>query len=235
MGVLHAEEVAERVAKVRSRIAESGDGSRSARLVAVTKGFGPEAVGAVLAAGVDDVAESYAQELVTKASRLTATTPDPSPTWHFIGRLQSNKVASLAPLVDLWQSIDRLDLLRHLVRRAPSARLLVQVNVTATSGQGGCSPGEAASLVAAARREGLTVSGLMAVGQAGPLEGARPGFRLLASLADDLGLVERSMGMSDDLEVAIEEGSTMVRVGKALFGPRPVRNGCGHAVSGVRN
>ncbi len=230
-----AEDVAERVAQVRTRIAGAGGDGRAVALVAVTKGFGPEVVGAALGAGVVDVAESYAQELVAKAAALPAAVHAPSPRWHFVGRLQSNKVARVASLVELWQSVDRIELIGHLARRAPSARVLVQVDLTGASGRGGCTPSEVAPLVAEARRGGLEVSGLMAVGPPGPPEGSRAGFRLLASLADDLGLVERSMGMSADLEVAVEEGSTMVRVGRALFGPRTVRNRSGHAASGVRN
>ncbi len=229
------EGVAERVAQVRARIVGAGGDATSVTLVAVTKGFGPEVVAAALQSGVVDVAESYAQELVSKTAALSTMSLPSTPRWHFVGRLQSNKVARLAPMVELWQSVDRTDLIDHIVRRAPSARVLVQVDLARAQGRGGCLPGEVTALVATARQAGLDVAGLMAVGPAGPPEGSRAGFRLLASLADDLGLVERSMGMSGDLEVAVEEGSTMVRVGQALFGPRTVRNRAGHAVSGVRN
>lgn len=229
------EEVAERVAKVRARITEAGGDPDVVTLVAVTKGFGPEVIAAVMSAGVADVGESYAQELVSKAATLTMKGHERAPSWHFVGRLQSNKVARLSPLVDLWQSVDRIELVRRLARHTPSSRVLVQVDVTRSPGRGGCSPEEAPALVDAARDQGLDVVGLMAVGQPGTAEGARAGFRRLSSLADDLGLVERSMGMSDDLEVAIEEGSTMVRVGRALFGPRSEQRWGGHAVSGRRN
>jgi uncharacterized pyridoxal phosphate-containing UPF0001 family protein len=111
-------------------------------------------------------------------------------------------------------------LARHV---APGATVLVQVNVADTPQQGGCPPGAAADLVAAAARAGLTVTGLMAIGRPGGVAAARPGFRLLRRLVDDLGLTECSMGMTDDLEVAVEEGSTMVRVGTAVFGTRPAR------------
>ena len=229
------EEVAERVTQVRARIAHAGGDPATVTLVAVTKGFGPEAVVAALRAGVVDVAESYAQELVGKAAALSAVALDREPCWHFVGRLQTNKVARLAPLVGVWQSVDRSELVHRLSRRVPSARVLVQVDVTATSGRGGCAAKEVAALVAGARQGGLEVGGLMAVGPAGPPEGARSSFRLLASLADDLGLVERSMGMSGDLEVAVEEGSTMVRVGRALFGPRTAQPRAGHAVPASRH
>ncbi|HVL02991.1 MAG TPA: alanine racemase, partial [Acidimicrobiales bacterium] len=92
-------------------------------------------------------------------------------------------------------------------------------------GKGGCHPREAPGLVDLLHQSGIHVAGLMAVGVAGSPEAARPGFRRLAELADRLKLAERSMGMSDDLEVAVEEGSTMVRVGRAIFGPRPTDRG----------
>jgi hypothetical protein len=137
---------------------------------------------------------------------------------HFIGRLQSNKVAMLAPLVDVWQSVDRPSLVEAIARRAPGARVFVQVNVSDEPQKGGCAPADAAGLVALARRAGLQVDGLMCVGRTGPPEDARPGFRALRQLADDVGVAHRSMGMTDDLEVAVQEGSTMIRVGTALFG-----------------
>ena len=144
----------------------------------------------------------------------------PGVRWHFIGRLQTNKVRSLAEHVDLWESIDRLELVQELARRAPAARILVQVNISEEPQKGGCRPEGAAELVGRARDAGLDVVGLMGVAAAGPPETARPAFRRLVGLADDLGLPERSIGMSGDLEVAVQEGSTMVRVGTALFGAR---------------
>ncbi len=206
------------MAAVRDRIADAGGAGR-VRLVAVTKGFGPDVVAAAVAAGVDDVAESYAQELVAKAAVVAP------PRWHFVGRLQANKVRALAGTVDLWQSVDRPRLVDELARRAPGARVLVQVDVTGEPSKGGCPPDEAPALVERAAAAGLEPAGLMAVGPLGSPEEARPGFRALVALADRLGLAERSMGMSADLEVAVQEGATMVRVGTALFGSRPPRTG----------
>jgi hypothetical protein len=103
--------------------------------------------------------------------------------------------------------------------------VLVQVDVTGGAGRNGCPPAEVPDLVAALRAEDLTVDGLMVVGPPGPPEGSRAAFRRVADLADRLDLAERSMGMTDDLEVAVSEGSTMVRVGRALFGDRPPRPG----------
>jgi pyridoxal phosphate enzyme (YggS family) len=210
--------VAERVAAVRARIAAAG-GEGRVTLVAVTKGFGPEVVAAAVAAGVDDVGESYAQELLAKAAAVDA------PRWHFVGRLQANKVRALAGIVDLWQSVDRARVVDELARRVPGAKVLVQVDVTGEPAKGGCPPAEVPALVERAAGAGLEPRGLMAVGPLGPPEGARPGFRALVALADRLGLAERSIGMSGDLEVAVQEGATVVRVGTALFGPRPPRAG----------
>ena len=192
------------------------------RVVAVTKGFGAGAVSAALDAGLADLGENYAQELLAKAGELRDR-PDasPQPRWHFIGRLQRNKIRKIADLVHLWQSVDRIELATEIARRAPGARVLVQVDIAGVGGRGGCPPDETAQLVAGCRQAGLDVAGLMAVGEPGPPEQARPGFRLLAAQAADLGLAELSMGMSADIEVAVEEGATMVRVGTALFGPRP--------------
>ncbi|MDQ3353286.1 MAG: YggS family pyridoxal phosphate-dependent enzyme [Actinomycetota bacterium] len=232
--VAEVAEVAGRLSRVRDRIAEAGGDPAAVTVVAVTKGFGANAVEAALAAGVADVGESYAQELAAKAEALAARAVGLAVRWHFVGRVQTNKVARVAPLVEVWQSVDRMPLIRRLGQCSAPARVLVQVNVSGEPGKGGCAPADAPALVVEARRNGLEVSGLMAVGRAGPPEGARPGFRRLRELADGLELTERSMGMSGDLEVAVEEGSTMVRVGEALFGPRPTPAAAGHAVAGVR-
>ena len=203
------------VAEVRRRIAEAGGADR-VRLLAVTKGFGPDAVDAALRAGVTDIAESYAQELLAKRPEVS----EPGATWHFIGRLQTNKVRQLVDVVDVWHTVDRATLGDELAKRAAGAQVLLQVNVSDEPQKGGCGPHEAPALVNRLRKGGLDVVGLMAIGATGAPEAARPGFRLLSRLADDLGLVERSMGMSGDLEVAVEEGSTQVRIGTALFGSR---------------
>jgi len=208
--------VRRRVTEIRQRIATVGDPER-VRIVAVTKGFGANAVDAALRAGITDIGESYAQELVSKAPDVTRD----GARWHFIGRLQTNKVRQLTDVVSVWQSVDRATLGDEIAKRAPGAEVMLQVNVSGETQKGGCAPHEAPQLVRRLRQSGLEVVGLMTVGVAGPPDAARPGFTLLNRLADDLGVVERSMGMSDDLEVAVAEGSTMVRVGRALFGERP--------------
>jgi uncharacterized pyridoxal phosphate-containing UPF0001 family protein len=173
-----------------------------------------------VAAGLHAVGENYADELVAKAAAV-ADDPGPAPEWHFLGAIQRNKVPRLAPLVACWQAVGRIEEGRAIAKRHPGARVLVQVDVAGLPGRGGVAPSAVPELVAALADEDLDVAGLMAVGLPGPPEGARPGFRAVSRLADALALPVRSMGMTDDLEVALSEGSTMVRLGRALFGERP--------------
>ncbi len=187
------------------------------RVVAVTKGFGPEAVRAARQAGLADLGENYAAELVGKAA---AVDEDDGVVWHFLGAVQRNKVAQLAPLVGVWQSVAREAEGARIARFAPGARVLVQVETTGLSGRNGCSPAEVIELVPRLADLGLDVRGLMTVA-APDSTASREAFGSLARLADRLGLEERSMGMSDDLEAAVAAGSTMVRIGRALFGARP--------------
>lgn len=208
------EALAERAADVRARVARAA-GSRPVTVVAVTKGFGADTVRAARAAGLDDLGESYGQELAAKAGAAGEGCR-----WHFLGAVQRRKVRALAPVVHLWQSVDRVAAGAEIARYAPGARVLVQVNVTAREGRNGCAWESAPTLVDELRAMSLDVRGLMAVADE---TDPRPQFRRLAELARRLELKELSMGMSGDLEVALEEGSTMVRVGRALFGPRPAR------------
>jgi pyridoxal phosphate enzyme (YggS family) len=212
----NAKQVAANVATVRRRIAAAGGADR-VRLVGMTKGFDADAARAAVAAGLVDLGESYAQELVAKAPALEGV----EVRWHFVGHVQTNKVRALAPHVALWQSVDRAVLGDELAKRAPGAAVLVQVNVSGNPAQSGCRPVEVAQLVSRLRRAELDVRGLMAIGAVGGPDVVRRGFRELARIARAVGVDELSMGMSDDLELAIEEGSTMVRIGRALFGDRP--------------
>jgi len=201
---------------VRDRIARAGADPDRVRVLAVTKGFGPDAVRAALDAGLGAVGENYAQELLDKASALATV----SPKWHFIGRLQSNKVRLLAEQVSCWQSVDRGSLVDEIARRAPGARILVQVGATGEAHKGGADPVEVRALVARATDAGLDVAGVMAVGVFGDEDATRRAFHEVVALADDLALAERSIGMTDDLELAVRAGSTMVRIGTGLFGAR---------------
>ena len=215
--------VVERLAVVRRRIEAAGGTPDAIRVVAVTKGFGPDAVHAAVAAGVTDLGENYADELLAKSAAAGAADSVPR-RWHFLGRVQRNKVRRLAGLVSMWHGVDRMAAGREIAVRAPGAAVLVQVNVSGEEQKSGCGFDQAPGLVDDLSRLGLDVRGLMAVGPTGPPELARPGYRRLARLAERLGLGERSMGMTDDLEVAVEEGSTIVRVGRALFGARSGAN-----------
>ncbi len=140
---------------------------------------------------------------------------------HFIGQLQTNKVRQLVGLVDVVESVDRPSLVDELAKRMPGLRVLVQVDTSGDPGKGGCPVADVDALVERAGAKGLDVAGLMTVGptEGGP-EAARPGFRTVRAMVDRLGLAVCSMGMSDDLEVAVAEGATEVRIGSALFGPR---------------
>ena len=223
--------LADRIAAVRERIDAAAPDPAAVRLVAVTKGFGVDVVRAALGEGLVDIGESYVQELVAKAGeidaelddadRAGAAVPHPAPRWHAIGRLQRNKVRKAAPFVTLWHSVDRLSLGVEIARQAPAATVLAQVNTSGEEQKGGCAPAMAAGLVDGLRDLGLDVRGIMTIAPNGPAEAARPAFRTARELRDRLGLSELSMGMSGDLEVALQEGATLVRVGTGLFGPRP--------------
>lgn len=207
-------EVAERVQAVRSNITSAGGTGVS--LIAVTKTFGVDAIVAARDAGCDGVGENYAQELLAKIAEGI-----PPIDVHFIGAVQSNKVRQLAGHVALWQSIDRESVITELGKRAPGARILLQVDTTGEPTKGGVDPGALDNLRRVAEGAGLQVEGLMTIG---PTRGDRDecvrAFSLLRSLVDAQGLRTCSMGMSDDYELAVACGSTMVRVGSGLFGSR---------------
>jgi hypothetical protein len=127
----------------------------------------------------------------------------------------------LAPVVDVWETLDRASVITEVARRAPGARVFVQVNAAREPGKGGCAPEDADALVAAARGAGLLVEGLIAVGPTDmDPQRTRAAFAWTRAAADHLGLRHCSMGMTADLEIAVEEGATLVRVGTALFGER---------------
>jgi pyridoxal phosphate enzyme (YggS family) len=206
--------VAQRVSAVRQRIAAAG--GHDVRIVAVTKRFGAEQALAAVAAGCSAIGENYAQEVLAKWGA-----GGPAAELQFIGQLQSNKVRLLAGIVDLFATLDRAALVGELAKRSPGARVFVQVDTSGEAGKGGCPLGGVPELVARAVDAGLAVEGLMTVGptEGGP-EAARPGFAAVRRMVDRLALAQCSMGMSDDLEIAVQEGSTQVRLGTALFGRR---------------
>jgi len=229
-----------RLAAVRERVTEAaraaGRDAAGVRLVAVTKKQGADAVRAAYAAGQRDFGENYVQEAVAKIAALEAEMPDAR--WHFIGRLQSNKAAVAVRYFGLLHGIDSQStaaaLSRAAVRDGRVVDLLLQVRLGARGAQGrdgsrGGVESDAAAdfLAAASAHEGIRFTGLMGV--ADPDEPARPqfaGLRELASRLAALGverapLGELSMGMTGDLEDAVAEGATIVRIGTAIFGERP--------------
>lgn len=200
-------------------------GGDRVHVVAVTKSFPATAIAAVVAAGCSRIGENYARELIDKWERFVPVADGaPLPEVHFIGGLQTNKVRSLASIVDVWQSVDRTSAIAELSRRRPGARVFLQVNATSEADKSGCDPRDVESLAQAATTGGLVVEGLMTLG---PTDGdpgrTRAAFRTVARMATSLGLAEVSMGMSGDWRVAVEEGSTLIRVGSAIFGERPPR------------
>ena len=216
--MIDTNEVADRVAQIRADITSAGGSDVS--LVAVTKSFGVDAIRAAALAGCDAVGENYAQELVTKVAQGL-----PPIDVHFIGTLQSNKVRLLASDVALWQSVDRESVIDELSRRAAGASILIQVDTTGERSKGGIDLSEIDSMRQRAEKAGLHVAGLMTIG---PTDGSQAecekSFRLLRELVNQQALAVCSMGMSADFSIAVACGSTMVRVGSALFGSRPIMN-----------
>ena len=207
--------VAERVQEIRSDITSLT--SSDVAIVAVTKTFGHDAIRAACSAHCDAVGENYTQELLGKVAEAPIELPV-----HFIGAIQSNKVRQLAPVVAVWQGVDRTSVIHELVKRAPGAQILLQVNSTGEDSKSGVPPAEVESLLTSAVEGGLNVRGLMTIGPtSGDAVEARKAFSSLRALADSLALPECSMGMSDDYRIAVECGSTMIRIGSRLFGARP--------------
>jgi PLP dependent protein len=196
------------------------------KIVAVTKGFGPEAVESAIAAGFTSVGENYAQEATAKHQVLAkheALGAAVDPEWHFIGQLQRNKVKMLAPFINVWQTVDSTAIVDELAKRVPNAAVFIQVNLTIEQGRGGCRWEELDQLCAAARAADLNVLGLMGVAAQTAEDEVRVSFRRLADEAARLDVHELSMGMSGDFEIAVAEGATLIRLGSTLFGPRPLR------------
>jgi len=222
-----------RVAAVRERIAaaaeRAGRDPGEVTLVAAAKLQPVAAVRAAVAAGVPDIGENYAQELAAKAAEVQGAR------WHFIGRLQRNKARLLVAAGALVHSLDSLASAAALGRRAVEAgsvaRALVQVELNERAAAHGVAAADLEDFVAACRQTpGLEIAGLMLMPPPSPSpEASRPLFRRLAELAGRLGGEMRalSMGMTADFEVAVEEGATLVRVGTAIFGPRPVEKVAG--------
>ena len=224
--------IAKNIAKVRTRIREAaqacGRDPESVGLLAVSKTKPAAAVREAHACGQRDFGENYLQEALNKQAELS----DLALTWHFIGPIQSNKTRPIAEHFAWVHSVDRLKIAQRLSEQRAAAlpvlKICLQVNVSGEASKSGVSPDELPALAAAvAKLPRLELAGLMAIPEPSPDEALlRSRFRMLASLRDalrqqlGLPLETLSMGMSDDLELAIAEGSTLVRVGSAIFGAR---------------
>lgn len=217
--------IAARVEAVRARIAaaceRSGRDPSAVTLVAVSKTHGLDAIADAWAAGIADVGENRVQEAAAKVPALAARGIAPS--WHLIGHLQTNKVRAALGLFDILHSVDSERLARAIDAAAGGPRrALIEVNVAGEASKHGVPPGEAAALAERiANLRNIELMGLMTVApQADDPEDVRPVFRALRELGRAIGLPALSMGMTGDYEVAVEEGSTLVRVGRAIFGHR---------------
>jgi hypothetical protein len=206
--------VAANLYDVRARIAATGVDPATIRVVAVTKTFDASHVDVAAALGLTSVGENYVDELCAKRPLVTADVR-----WHYLGALQSNKIARALQCADVLCGVSRAKEILKIARLRPAATIDVQVDFTSFATRNGADPRDVPTLVALAREEGLEVRALMTVAQPLP-EAAAIAFTATSALADELGVRERSMGMSDDLEAACRAGSTEVRLGRALFGPR---------------
>ncbi|HJQ36993.1 MAG TPA: YggS family pyridoxal phosphate-dependent enzyme [Thermoanaerobaculia bacterium] len=208
-----ADEIRANIAALEARIAaacqRAGRKRSDVTLVAVSKTFPASDVDLAIEAGMTDIGENKVQEARDKKPNVTGAAR-----WHLIGHLQSNKVKDAARLFDVIQTIDSVELAEKIARQG-KAQLLLQVNIGREPQKSGADPSEVAAL---AKR--IPLRGLMAIPPVGAAEEMRPYFRELRALRDECGLEELSMGMTDDFEVAIEEGATIIRVGRAIFGNR---------------
>jgi len=217
----------ERLAQVRAEIARrqaAGGWTHDVTIVAVTKGFGPDAVTAAAGAGLVDIGENRVQEALDKMGRVAA----PGVRWHLIGHLQRNKAKLVPGRFSLVHSVDSLALAEELNRRAGAPlRVLLQVNAAREPQKSGCTPEEAPGLARQIAGLGqLQLDGLMTMAPLTDDEDAqRRTFRSLRALRDTikeegLWLPTLSMGMSADYATAVAEGATVIRLGTVLFGPR---------------
>ena len=215
-------DIAQNLQVIERRITEAahraGRSPDEITLIAVTKGLTAQVVEDTLKVGVRHIGENRVQEAMEKIGHLSKL--QPHPTWHMIGHLQTNKVKTAVDIFDIIHSIDSLRLAQALSGRAKKPiTVLLQVNIAQEEPKSGFSEIELSkAMVEIIHLPGLAIEGLMTIA---PLvsnpEEVRPIFRRLRELRDSLGLEHLSMGMSDDFEIAVEEGATMLRIGRAIF------------------
>ena len=217
--------IEQNIRNLQQRIARAceraGRSSEEVTLVAVSKTVQASAIEAAFNAGVKDFGESRVQEAKPKIEQLQKLKP--GITWHMVGHLQTNKAKTAADIFDIIHSVDSLKLAETLNDCSPKRLpILIQVNVSAEASKGGFTLSEVNEAVIQIRRlSNLEVQGLMTIAPwVDNAEEVRPIFRQMRQLRDALGLRHLSMGMSDDFEVAVEEGATLVRIGRAVFGER---------------
>src|SRR6266581_411214 len=225
----------ERLAQVRAEIARqqaAGGWTHAVTIVAVTKGFGPDAVTAAAGAGLTDIGENRVQEAMQKQEELGAGSQELGIRWHLIGHLQRNKAKVVPGRFELVHSVDSIELATELDRRAQAPlRVLLQVNVAREPQKSGCTPEEARPLARHIAALGnLRLEGLMTLAPfTDDVDVQRRTFRGLRVLRDTIKeeegiwLPTLSMGMSGDYATAVQEGATVIRLGTALFGPRVER------------
>ena len=215
------EEVKLRIIRACERVGRLPD---AVTIVAVTKMVEPSAVATAFKLGIRHFGENRVQEAERKIRQLTWL--EPHPTWHLVGHLQTNKVKVAMELFDIIHSLDSVRLAEVISRRTETALpVLLEVNVSGEASKGGFSVVEVApALEAISRLPRLEIKGLMTIApMVADAEQVRPVFQKLCSLRDSLGLEHLSMGMTDDFEVAVEEGATLVRIGRAIFGERETK------------
>lgn len=221
-------DVAAALERVRERIGlacqRSGRDPSSVQLVSVSKGHSEELIRVAYDQGMRVFGENYAQELAAKATALSDL---PEIRWRFIGHLQRNKIKLIERARATVDTVDSSRLAEAISMRAASrgatVEVLIQVNLGDETQKSGCKPAEVPTLAEAVRAlPNVSLQGLMTVApHLEDAEATRPFFAALRELAEAHGLPELSMGMTHDLEQAVEEGSTMLRIGTAIFGPRP--------------
>lgn len=227
--------IAENVRILRERVAAAcrrvDRGIHEVALIAVSKTFDAAHVRDAVLAGVGDIGENYVQEACAKKSEL----PGIDARWHFIGHLQTNKVNKIAPWIDCIHGVDShqlgKEIATHATRLHRTIDVLIEVNTSGEATKFGVQPVDVRELAESLESlSGIRLAGLMTIGPFLPdPEASRPSFRLLRSIRDEinqrgLNIAHLSMGMTNDFEVAIEEGATMIRIGTAIFGKRVKRS-----------